>query len=135
MNNTGHITELLEQHSTIDELSALLENKNLSEVERRMVEDHTAIIASLASLPTENIPESLRQQLYVIEQQPVKSIVLEILNDSKRLLPSVLALGGLIVLFNSGLLEVQTAVRNIIVASLGSGFVFYQMLKSKFFIV
>jgi len=135
MNNTGHITELLELHSTIDEISALLENKNLSEVERRMIEDHTAIIVSLASLSTENIPESLQQKLYAIEKQSLRSMIIEMLNDSKQLLPMVLVLGGLIVIVNSGLLEAKIAVQNIVIASLASGFVFYQLLKSKFFIV
>lgn len=57
------------------------------------------------------------------------------MNDVKQFFLYFIVTGAIIVLLNNNLIGVQTVIQNIVVLSAGCGFVFYQLLKSKKFIV
>jgi hypothetical protein len=135
MTNNSLLEELLTQYPRLNEIDILLSDKNLSEEDLQIIKLHRFIAETIAELPKERIPESLSQQLYTIELKSYKNFAADTMNDAKRFFPYFIVTSVIIVLLNSNLIGVQTAIQNIIVLSVGCTFVFYQLLKSKFFIV
>lgn len=135
MTNNLILEELLTHHPLSDEMNILLSDKNLSQEDLRIIESHKFIAEAIAELPKELIAESLMLKLYTIEHKSYKDFATDTMIDAKQFLPYCIVTGAIIVVLNNDLIGVQTVIQNIVVLSVGCSFVFYQLLKSKFFIV
>lgn len=132
MTTKTRIEELLETHAPITEMKNLLAKESLRDEEKRELIAHVMIAESVRNIPLKTIPDSLLQTLYSIEEGALKHPMNRIQSPTEFLPYATIAIAtATILLLPSSL--VYDILKYGFIAALGSGFVFYEMMKSNFF--
>jgi hypothetical protein len=125
--------ELLKRTGTIDDMDALLAFKELSPDEKREVEIHKLLASALSGAAIDSIPIALRQSLYDIEKKPRIDLKKVRIPAFKELVPYLLFAAVVLLVIILPPFSKNEMLGLSTVIAVGSAYIFYDLLKSKFF--
>lgn len=114
-------------------LQRYLSDESISVEDKRRGAAHLELITILEHLPKERLPETVREQLYALEQPTMNKKM--IMMGSDLLHPLLFMAGGIagILLLNNGEMTGQFSIPSMTVLSALFGIVIYDFFKSNFF--